>query len=107
MRQLELLAASDHADEHPHKATIVATRTDGDRFTVIYRQLRSPQLLGRRGDAAKFCEKFTPRRPPARLAAILLQALSEPEDPGRPGPLSWAEGMVADPTSVRWLHSLD
>ena len=104
---LEWLGTSRPGDVHPHKVTVVATRVDGDRFTVVYRQRWSPQLLGRRGDTAAFCALFRPRLTPKHLAQIVLQALSEPEDRGQPGPPSWAEGLVADPTAVSWLANLE
>lgn len=107
MRQLQRLASSRPDDVHPHKVAVVATRTDGDRFTIVYRQRRSPQLLGRQGNAATFSALFRPRLGAEHLARIVLQELSEPQDPGRPGLPSWAEGLVTDPTAVRWLASLE
>lgn len=52
----------DPADSHPYKVAIVATRTTGDGFIVIYRQARSPQLLGHRGNAADYSALFEPRQ---------------------------------------------
>ena len=107
MRQLMRLATSRPDDVHPNKATVVATRADGDRFTVVYRQQWSPQFLGRQGNVATFSAMFRPRLGPKFLAEIVLQALSEPEDPGLPGPQSWAEGLVANPAAVSWLANLE
>lgn len=107
LRQLERLASADPDDDFAHKATIVGTSTDGDRFTIVYRQAWSPQLFGRRGNTATFSAMFRPRLTPEHLAQIVLQELSEPEDPGRSGPPPWAEGLVPDPSAVSWLASLE
>lgn len=93
----------DPADSHPYKVTIVATRTAGDEFFVVYRQERSHELLGYRGDAADYSARFEPRQTASQLAAILLQSMSEPPGPGRRGPELWGAGLVPDPSEISWI----
>lgn len=103
MRHLERRAAMDPNDNHPSRATIVATHAVGDEFTVIYRQSRSPQLFGRCGNVGDLFVLFEPPQTPSQLAAILLQAMSEPSGAGQAGPHHSARGSVADPTRIEWL----
>lgn len=103
MQQLERRAAMNPADSHPYKVAVVATRTTGDEFTVIYRQARSPQLLGYRGNAADYSALFEPCQTASQLAAILLQSMSEPTVPGRRGLEQCGAGLVSDPSEVCWI----
>lgn len=103
MEQLERRAATSSADSDPYKVAIIATRTRGDEFTVIYRQARSPQLLGYRGNAADYSALFEPRQTASQLAAVLLQSMSEPTAPGRRGLEQWGAGLVPDPSELRWI----
>ena len=103
MQLLRRRALADVGDDHPQKVTVVGTRAAGDEFTVIYRQAASPQLLGRRGSVADFAALFEPRQTMSQLAGILLQAMSEPSGPGRPGASDWARNLVPDPSLVGWV----
>lgn len=104
MRQLQRLAAMESRDlTFSYEVTVVATRADGDEFTVIYRQACSPQLLGRRANAADYSALFTPTQTPWQLACILHQHMSEPTERGRTGPAEWAADLVPDPSEIRWF----
>ena len=103
LRCIERQALLDPEDDHPFRVSIVATRAEGDEFFVVFRQGWSPDLYGKRENAADLWSGFMPRQTPAELADIVLQDLSEPHGHGRPGPDRWGAGLVPDPAEIGWV----
>lgn len=105
VHHLKRRALLDEEDDHPYKVTIVdAYTTQQQDYIIIYRQRASPKLLGRSGNALELNDQFDPQQTPDKLAAILLQSMSEPSGDveGSP-PKQWPENASTSLTAVHWL----
>jgi hypothetical protein len=83
--------------------TWVAGRAGADGTVVVVYTDDTGRLLGRRWVLERLAVGFDPRDAENLASAMYANEIADPEGPTTPLDVDWADGLVDDPSCIRWV----
>jgi len=94
---------STYPDLAPGKSWVAGrARADGSAV-VLYWTPHSPQIIGRRWILEELAQDFSPNDACSLASALFANEVGEPDGPATALAVDWADGLVDDPSAVRWV----